>query len=186
MLIADLICVFLNLFQPVTRQEAGFPPAGEFLALLVLILFNILAVFNIRDLIRNLAMWHKEKISWWSWEYLPVGVGVYLLGNLTAVLIIQFHLESAGLYFNFAYILLALGFISYGFIKRFAYIRWLGLGLILFTLTKLFLFDLSYLPTFSKIVAYFGFGFILLAISLLYQKIQSLLEEKNVRKDQSL
>ncbi len=180
MIMANIQCVYLNTTRFPATSAHSYVAKG--VGLIFLIVFNILILFNVRDLVTMFITGRSKEKSYWRWGLVPLFLGLYLLFNLSSILVVQLNLSVSGFYFNLAYFLLALTFIGYGFKKRASSMRWLGLGLILFSLTKLFLFDLAYLRDFSRIIAYFTFGLILLVISLLYQKIKTLLEEKDANK----
>ena len=169
-LLGDAICIGINLTLPVFL--APEEQTLKLLSLLVLVVYNILVFFNFKEL---LTMVFKKKQ--FSLEWLPIILSFYLLGVITTFLAIQFRLGRHNLSFSIFYLLLALAFISYGFKEKFVYQRRLGLGLSLFATAKLFLYDLSFLNTGLKIVAYFVFGIVLLLISFIYQKMEEKLAD---------
>jgi hypothetical protein len=175
-LAADLICIGLNCFLPTLNPNAVI--SQQYLAMAVLIAFNIFMFLNIRDLLVKLIRGRKLNL-----EYYPMLLGLFLLGNITGFIITQFHLSPFNLLFSCIYLLMALSFIVYGFAKKFRYIRQLGLGLTLFAIGKLFIFDLSFLNKLHKILAYFGFGLTLLVISFIYQRVKNSLEGSDVTKN---
>ncbi len=69
----------------------------------------------------------------------------------------------------------ALGLVARGFGQKQKLLRLMGIVLFGITLVKLFLFDLSNIPTLGKIVAFVGLGVLLLIISFLYQKYKDVL-----------
>ena len=149
----------------------------RYITLAVLIIYNLIILSNIRYLI--ILLLKRTNISF---EYYPLWLGIILFGNITTFIIIQTNLQNVSLIISFIYILLALTFISYGFYKRYIYIRFLGLGLIFFTLIKTLIFDIFMRPYFlditGKIIAFFGFGVLLLVISFIYQMINKKVESK--------
>lgn len=173
-----LICLFVTMNIPAMKGSYSENTAVEYIALLVLIGFNGFVFFISRDF---LIAWIRRQYK--SIELYPMIVGVYLLGVLTAFLNVQFQLGDVGFIFNLLYLLLAIAYIMYGFCNRYVYIRRLGLGLALFSTGKLFLYDLSFLSTGSKIIAYFCFGIVLLGISFMYQKVSTRLGEPPVQAD---
>jgi uncharacterized membrane protein len=70
----------------------------------------------------------------------------------------------------------ALGWIIFGFTKRYQYIRLSGLGLSFLAVIKLFVVDLNFLSAGMRIVSYFMMGIALLAISFIYQHFNKKLE----------
>ncbi len=170
-ILSDLLCIILSMGLPVLQPESGNPILNCF-TLLILLIYNTFVFINIRSLI--LQWIHGRKISL---EFYPVLLGLYLLGSITGFLIVQFHFGAVNLLFSFIYLGIAIGFIIYGFMRRFIYIRRLGLGLTLFAIAKLFIYDLSSLNSAGKIIAYFGFGIVLLVVSFIYQKVKNSVED---------
>jgi hypothetical protein len=166
------ICLVITVGLPSLQNELASNTGADYIALSVLIIFNIFVWFSGRDLLLTLL-----KREYKSMEIYPVFMGVYLLGIITAFLGVQLQLSDAGLIFSLVYLLIAVLFIMYGFRKRYVYIRRFGLGLTLLATGKLLLYDLGLLNTGSKIIAYASFGICLLGISYLYQKVSNKMEE---------
>lgn len=180
-LLGDLICIGLNLTLPVLKPVYAANTVLEYLALLILIIYNLFVFLNIRSLIiKWISGPHGQRQSI-SLETYPLLLGIYLIGNITAFFIVQFHFGALNLLFSLIYLVAAIGFIVYGFMRRFIYIRRLGLGLTLLATAKLFIYDLSFLNNFGKILAYFGFGIVLLVISFIYQKVKNTLEDEHAQ-----
>ena len=68
------------------------------------------------------------------------------------------------------------GEVHYGFKKNYVLLRRFGLGFSIISTGKLFIFDLSFLDSVGKIIAYFSFGAILVGIPFLYQKLKTEIE----------
>ena len=62
------------------------------------------------------------------------------------------------------------GLLAIGFVKRTAFIRWQALVLLLFTICKVFLYDISGLNALYRGVSFMGLGAVLMGISYAYQK----------------
>jgi uncharacterized membrane protein len=60
--------------------------------------------------------------------------------------------------------------LAIGFWKRTAFIRWQGLILLVFTIAKTFLHDMSSLSQGYRVVSFLGLGVLLMAVSFAYQK----------------
>lgn len=170
--IGYMICLVITVGLPSLENESARNTGEDYIALGILIIFNIFVWFSGRDLILSFL-----KREYKSMEIYPVLMGVYLLGVITAFLGVQLQLSDAGLIFSLVYLLIAILFIMYGFRKRYVYIRRFGLGLTLLATGKLLLYDLGLLNTGSKIIAYASFGICLLGISYLYQKVSNRMEE---------
>ncbi|MBU9713892.1 DUF2339 domain-containing protein [Evansella tamaricis] len=163
-LLGIVVTVSISTLNPIYGQNT----IVEYLALALLMAFNILVFFSGRDL---LLAFIRQQFK--NMEFYPLLLAIYLLGIMAAFLHVQFHLGDVSLVFTSAYLLLAISYIFYGFRKRFVYIRRLGLGLTILCTGKLILYDLSFLTEGSKIIAYFSFGVALLGISYMYQKVSS-------------
>ncbi|MDQ0089697.1 phosphopantetheine adenylyltransferase [Paenibacillus anaericanus] len=165
-------CLCVTLFIPTLHSNYSQNSVADYLALVVLIGINVFVFISGRDLV--IALIRRE---FKSIELYPTILGIYLLAILTAFLSIQLRLGDIALVFSMAYLLLSIAYIMYGFRNRYVYIRRIGLGLTLFSTGKLLLYDLSFLTTGGKMIAYFCFGLVLLGISYLYQRVSSRLGE---------
>lgn len=172
-LVADVACVVQNLCFPVLPAGGALPGLVGWLALALLVAFNLVAFLNVRYLV--LQFIDRQNLNP---ELYPLVLGLYLLGNLTAILGAQFRLSPANLWYSVAFLVLAIAFIVYGFTRRFVDIRRFGLALVFLALAKLFLCDLAFVGALGRIGAYFGFGLALLLISFIYQKVKSGLEAR--------
>ncbi len=165
-IIEDLICVYVLLFLPVFSHDTYGFITLKYFSVGILIIYNVFVLFNIRSLIIKYLR-YKNK----NYEYYPLIMGIILMANITSLMVVQFNLDHLNLLLSFAYLALAVTYIIYGFKQRFLFIRYFGLVLTIFALTKLFFWDLRSLEESGRIIAYFGFGFILLIISYIYQQI---------------
>ena len=175
------ICIVITVGMPSLENELARNTGADYIALGVLIIFNIFVWFSGRDLL--IAVINRE---YKNMELYPVIMGSYLLGIITAFLSVQLQLNDAGLIFSLTYLALAVLFIMYGFRKRYVYIRRFGLGLTLLATGKLLLYDLSLLNAGNKIIAYASFGICLLGISYLYQKVSNKMEEAHASTDNTV
>ncbi|GGH31842.1 DUF2339 domain-containing protein [Paenibacillus segetis] len=171
-MVGYFLCICVTLFIPTLQSDYSQNTLSHYLALFILIGFNVFVFLSGRDLLMTLIRREFKNIELYS-----TILGVYLLGILTAFLSIQFRLGDVALVFSLMYLLLAISYIMYGFRNKYVYIRRMGLGLTLFSTGKMLLYDLSYLTTGSKIIAYFCFGLLLLAISYIYQRVSSKMGE---------
>jgi|GEM_PF-615997 len=64
----------------------------------------------------------------------------------------------------------AAGLLAAGFWRRMAFVRWQGLGLLVFTIGKVFLYDVRSLGSIYRILSFFGLGIVLMTVSFAYQK----------------
>ena len=165
--LVDIVCLGINVGMPVSNEDVML----RYVSVVILILFNILVFLNIKDLIIRVI-----RRGNFTLEVLPVSLAIYLLGTVTILMIQQFDLGKYNLAFSLFYLVGALGCIVYGFKYKYIMIRRFGLGLSIFANIKLFIFDLYNLDTLGKIIAYFGFGFVMLGISFVYQKLRNSLD----------
>jgi len=161
----DLIA-FSIIFYPLSGSIGT-----KLLGVAIIIVYNILVVFNIRDLFMKLIKGNKL-----GYQIYPPLLGLYILASSVGFISSQLDLGRLNLLTSICIILLALIYLIVGFRKNFLHLRRFGLGLALFALTKLFIFDLSYLDLLGKIIAYFSFGLILIIMSFVYQKIKNQIE----------
>ncbi len=124
----------------------------------------LLSVLIVRDFLLNLVIRRKMGI-----ELYPLIISLYLVISLTQNLITQYNLAYNNALLSIVYLVAALSWIIFGFIKRYAFIRRFGLGFCIAAVAKLFIIDLSFLSQGYKIVSYFIFGVTLIAISFVYQ-----------------
>jgi uncharacterized membrane protein len=57
-----------------------------------------------------------------------------------------------------------------GFLRRSAFLRWQALLLLMLSIGKVFLFDVSHLSEGYRVASFLGLGVLLLAVSLAYQR----------------
>jgi uncharacterized membrane protein len=140
---------------------------------LILAALCLLALFAICDAMKIIVTERKKGIEW-----LPLVVSGYFVILLTQNLIAQYNLAFSSASISVIYVLAALAWIIYGFMRRFVFIRRFGLALAIFAVLKLFLIDLSGLTQGYRIVTYFALGITLIAISFVYQYFSKRLELK--------
>ncbi|MDF2535249.1 MAG: Protein of unknown function transrane [Bacillales bacterium] len=154
--------------------------SGHILGSTVLVITNLLSVLIVRDSILWLVKREMIGIQWF-----PIIVSGYFVGILTNNLISQYDLYFDSAVISIIYISLSFLWIWFGFVKRYSYMRRFGLGLSILAITKLFLIDLIHLSQQNKIVSYFTFGVILIAISYVYQYFSKKFEEQELKLKQN-
>lgn len=169
-----LSLLVLNTFTP----NQGFwntnvPSSLLITGSVVLVVINLLAVLAMRDLVSRLVLERKLGLEWY-----PLIISSYFIFALTEILLTQYHLDFTNAVISIIYVITALSWIIFGFVKRYAFIRRCGLGLAILAVAKLFLLDLSFLSEVARIISYFAFGLTLLAISFVYQHFNKKLEIK--------
>lgn len=161
---ALLALFFLNLNSPVRGHLHAVTVAVSIIGTVELVVIAILAILALRDLILFFVMEGNLGIEW-----CPLIISFYFVVILTQNLIIQYGLGFNNAVISIIYLITALIWITFGFIKRYAFIRRFGLGLSILSVAKLFIIDLSFLSSGYRIVSYFVFGVMLIAISFIYQ-----------------
>ncbi|SFP72446.1 DUF2339 domain-containing protein [Salibacterium halotolerans] len=185
-LLYDKVVGYLCLFLYGTGGLAAFvvtaaiPAVGtdadrlvDYTALAVLIVCQAVIFTTGRDLLLAFMRARHMNAEWY-----PAASGLYFFIIQAAFLHVQLQLDGAGFVISLIYLITALGYITYGFMRGFVYIRRIGLALTLFATGKLFLADLAFLGEMSQIAAYFCFGIVLIGISYLYQKVSSRQKEQ--------
>jgi uncharacterized membrane protein len=76
------------------------------------------------------------------------------------------------------WVVYSLALIVPGFALKSVALRWQGLILMGVTIVKVFLFDLSFLSSFYRIVSFFALGLVLLGVSFFYQKMSAAAGQK--------
>lgn len=175
----------VSIFWLMILNMVGSPIATEditltvtIIATAIILVINLLSILAVIDLLRGLVLEHELGI-----ELYPLIVSIYFLVILTQNLTIQYELDFSNFMISIIYILLSLALIIFGFVKRYSYIRRFGLGLTCLAMAKLFLIDLSILTMGFRIISYFAFGVILIAISFVYQYFSKRLEGYVISED---
>ncbi|MDA3899616.1 MAG: DUF2339 domain-containing protein [Spirochaetes bacterium] len=166
-----LILLALNVSTPVL-PGANTTAALHSFTFGLLIIYNILFILLVRYLILKIL---KSKLG--SLEIYPPAVALWILSAIISILIVQFDLSFHSLTLSIIVLLFSLGAVTYGFIRNYRFIRIMGLGLVIVSLAKFFIIDLSGLETGYKIIAYFSYGLILISISFIYQKLKQAVEK---------
>ncbi len=143
------------------------------LAFITLIAYNVAYVLVLRSTVLTVL---KESMR--SLEVYPAVIALWLLSAIVSVMIVQFGLGPESMAFTTALVVFSLCAVTYGFVRRYSVIRVSGLALVVLTLAKFFMFDLSHLSLELRIVAFFGYGIILLAISFIYQRMKIAMDGK--------
>ena len=152
-----------------TTPDIGITIAGT----AILAALGVFSVLVVRDAVKIIVTQRKKGIEW-----LPLIVSGYFVILLSQNLIAQYNLSFSSAAISVIYVLAALAWIIYGFVRRFTFIRRFGLALAIFAVAKLFLIDLATLTQGYRIVTYFALGVTLIAISFVYQYFSKRLELK--------
>ncbi|MCT4595691.1 MAG: DUF2339 domain-containing protein [Anaeromicrobium sp.] len=138
------------------------------IGIVILILYNIFVLLSIKDL-----TWRFIKKRGISVEFYPMSMAIYILGATIILITNQFNLDNISLIISIFLLTMSFLYVIYGFKKNFMILRRFGLALSIFSTGKLFIFDLAFLNTTGKIVAYFSFGVVLIGISYIYHKLKN-------------
>ena len=152
-----------------SAQSAG----TVFLATIILLVLGAVGAFAMYMLCRFAVAARVFDV-----QHLPLILSAYILLLITIKLIHAYGLSFASFWISIVYVLAALLWTILGFMKRYTLLRRFGLGLALFTVSKLFLLDLHALTEGFRILSYFILGFILIGISFVYQYFNKRLESE--------
>lgn len=152
---------------------------GSFFYILLILLLNGL-LLGLLSMV--LKMWREKDIRIQVTG--PILLICYGLFNTTGILQCFLNIPFETMSMSIYYVVIAFLCIGYGFKKPLASVRYLGLVLSILATGKLFIFDLHDLehPIF-RILSYFAFGIILIAISYMYQHFSKQLETQVTKKE---
>lgn len=162
----------MNLYSnPVGSEITIHPTNIVIIATAILLAVEFIGIYAIYDITRRAVL---EKII--GIQYLPLIVSTYIVIVFTITLTIDYGLNFASFWISAIYAATALLWTILGFVRRYSLLRRFGLALSLFSVVKLFLFDLQLLTTEFQILSYFIMGAVLVAISFVYQYFSKRLE----------
>lgn len=171
-----LFLFFINTVTGPVQMFTSVPTT--IIGTLILVILGLLSVFAVRDLMKIVVMEKHLGVEWY-----PLVVSAYFVVLLTHNLIRQYGLYFSSTWISIIFALNALGWIIFGFAKRYSFIRLFGLGLSLLTVIKVFIIDFASLTRGYLIISYLSLGVILVAISFVYQYFNKRLELKMEVKD---
>lgn len=174
------LLIINGVYSPVASSyfSASTPNPGiTVIGTLILVVLSGFSILAARDAMKIIITERKKGIEW-----LPLVISGYFVVVLSQNLVAQYNLSFSSAIISVIYVLTALAWILYGFIRRFAFVRRFGLALTVFAVVKLFLVDLSGLSRGYRIIAFFILGIVLIAISFVYQYFSKRLELKGVVK----
>lgn len=88
------------------------------------------------------------------------------------------RMPAQDLTLSLAWAVYALVLLTVGFGRRIGALRWTGLGFLMLTLCKLFLYDLGELEDLYRVASFVGLALSLLGVSLAYQRFSRLLRQE--------
>lgn len=168
-IISILILIFINRDGYLYYIE--IPIGLKIFGTAIIVIVNLLAIFGVYDVVTRLALGRGVGIEW-----VPIIVSAFFVFLLMQNLVILLDLSLNNIILTGILAATALGWIVFGFARRYHYIRLCGLVLSFVTTAKLFVFDLGYLSTGLRIVSYFMMGVAFLSISFVYQYFRKKLE----------
>jgi hypothetical protein len=112
-------------------------------------------------------------------EARAVVLGTYTLAVYFINLTGTFRPVNLSVVLNISMILFSLLYITLGFRMNFVMLRRMGLGLSLLATTKMLIIDSLSFSLIQKIISYFIFGLVLIAISFVYQRITKRISQRN-------
>jgi hypothetical protein len=165
-----LSVVFMNIGNA-RVYASGQPAALLALGTALIVVINLLAVFAARDLVQRLTLAKKLGLEWY-----PLILSAFFVFVVVQNLVVAFDLSRNSILISAILAATALGWILFGFAKRYQYIRLSGLGVSFLTLVKFFVVDLNFLSAGLRVASYFMLGAALLAISFVYQHFNKKLD----------
>ncbi|MCL2420450.1 MAG: DUF2339 domain-containing protein, partial [Defluviitaleaceae bacterium] len=164
-----VFCALLfNLFPAISAERSV-------IALGLLVIFNLFSVFVVFDSLNTVRKLMKERSRM---EWMSLAVSIYGLALVIMMLMVQYGHNANSLVLSAIGMVAAFLWITFGFTRRNRSMRLFGLVFSIFSLAKLFFVDLYFLPDGLRIVSYFIFGVIFLAISFVYQFFSKKLREE--------
>jgi len=137
----------------------------------VIVAVSGLSIFSLYDMLRYFVVWGGMKH-----RYVHVVISVYALVIVTQNVIVHYGVAFTNIWLSVFYVLTALGWIIYGFVRGHMQLRRNGLGLALISVAKVFLLDLTGLSLEQRIVSFLIMGGLLVGIGYLYQYFSKKLE----------
>ncbi len=137
--------------------------SNDTLCLVLSIVLNVVSVAAALDMafvIKGLAPKFARAIG--------LVVTCYAMFTMTFALGANEIVAFTSCYISIFYLIVAVGWIIFGFIRRFPLMRRFGLALTLLSSAKLFLFDFSGIDDLGRTIMFILFGIILLAVSFIY------------------
>jgi uncharacterized membrane protein len=162
----------------VLNSAMNLPKENHVIIAVALALVNLLSVLALADMLHS-----NFKQSSLRSEWLPFSLSCYFMVILTQQMLVFYEVPFAGMTISLVYAGLALAWCIFGFMKRFTFMRRLGLGLTLAVVSKLFLIDFWSLTEGYRIITYFALGLALLGISFVYQHFTKKLENTLIGKN---
>lgn len=157
-----------TLGMPTLESTWGENNLANYLAIILLLGLNAITFMLGKDLLRAKMV----RINGYGEWYVLI-LAAYMLVVVGAIVTQQFQLGDVSFVLSSVYLVLAIGYLLYGFRKGHVYLRRVGLAVTLLSTGKLILVDLTFLSELSKIFAYFIYGIALIGISYLYQRMSN-------------
>lgn len=136
----------------------------ENIAKLSVFIVSTVALFALYDVLKMIL--DNKRVNY---ETYPVIVSFMFIVFLTQNLVVQYDLQFFSIAITIIYAIFSLGWIIVGFMRKFVNMRRFGLILSIFSVLKLFIFDISTTSTGYRIISYFALGISLMLISFIYQ-----------------
>jgi len=139
----------------------------------ILIVFNLFSVFVLYDAMNTLRKMLQKRSTL---EGFSLVTSLYALILVIMMLMVQYNYSVTSILISSIGMAAALAWIIFGFMRHNRTMRLFGLVFSVFSLAKLFFVDLYFLPAGMRVISYFVFGIIFLAISFVYQYFSRRLE----------
>jgi len=167
------MCICIGAILCILWLNTMAVPSVNALNIGILIIVNLFSAVVVWDVTRLLnKMIDSSKFTEWA----PIITSVYIWFVINMILVVQFEYDLNSILISAIGMVAALLWIIFGFERRNGSMRLFGLIFSFLSLAKLFFIDLYFLPQEMRIVSYFIFGIIFMAISFVYQYFNRKLE----------
>lgn len=134
------------------------------IAAVMVSLISVAAVWDVTQTLQTLSRYQSER------NWLTLAVSVYAWFVISQFVVVQFQQNINSVWVSGIGLVAALLWIVYGFRLRNSQMRLFGLWFSFASLAKMVVLDLQFLPQNLRILSYFVFGAIFMAISFVYQQ----------------
>ena len=167
-IISAIIVLLTNLMGSFYMSDPGI--LVIIIGTVLLLITNIISVLGINDFTIYLVSKRSlGKGKGLGIEFYPIIISSFFVLLLSQNLMVQFSLQFTNMILTLLFAITSVAWIVFGFMKRYTYIRRAGLGLAMFSVAKLILFDLWEQTEGNRIIMFISLGIALVIISFVYQ-----------------
>jgi hypothetical protein len=173
LLFGDLLVVIATVPKELLPLEESGDAVLKGFGLAVLILLNLGILWDARRI-----LYIHFKRSGQRLELFPMIIALIATEQTTLLILCHLTGSAVSLILSLCYLIIAVLAIIYGFVKRYLYVRFVGLGLIAVSMIILFVNVFRAVDIPGKIATFLVFGVVLLGLSYGYHKISKRMEKK--------